>query len=629
MNKRLSKIILTGVLLLIMLGGMACRQNQTAVTDQSEFSKAEGAKEGSETAEVTADAVNRYSGMTAQEITALLTLEEKVAQMLQPAIYNLTTKEMEKYDYGSILSDYTGSPTVDDWKDTVLKYQKAALASKAGIPYLYGTDSVHGVDKCTETVIFPHNIGIGAANDEELTYQMGLAVADEQKLTGMLWNFAPCVATAADPRWGRTYESISSDAGVVTKLSTAYARGLMDNGVLPCAKHFFGDGEVEFGTGEGDYLIDRGDATLTEEEIAEQLSIYQSLIDAGVKSIMISHSSLNGLKMHENKHYITEILKGEMGFDGIVVSDWESIHYIQGDNLKEQVIAAVNAGIDMLMEPEAYRKCMDYILEGVQEGTIAQERIDDAVTRILQVKLDMGLFEDPMQEKLTTKQSGVGSVEYRDLARQLVEKSLVLLKNDNQVLPINKGSKIYVCGPAADDTGVLCGGWTITWQGAVDNGSRKTIANGKTILDGFETLAEEYGYTIVTDAKEAADADVAVLCVGELPYSEWYGDTEDLSLTGDLGLPDNQKVIDEVKALGIPTVACIVAGRNVLIEDYLKDWDAAVMCYLPGSEGDGVANVLTGRKPFTGKLPMPWYKSTEDIGTGNYLYELGYGLTIE
>lgn len=616
MLNKFRKVIIIAVAMMLIIEGAACRQKENATT-------AETAKE------TTTSVTNRYTGKTAEEITAMLSLEEKVAQMLQPAIYALNTMEMQEFDYGSILSDYTSNPTVSDWKETVLNYQEAALASDTGIPYLYGTDSVHGVDKCTGTVIFPQNIGIGAANDEELTYQMGLAVADEQKLTGMLWNFAPCVATAMDPRWGRTYESYSTDAKLVTSLSTAYAKGLIENGILPCGKHFFGDGRVDFGTGEGNYLIDRGDASLSEEEIAEQLSIYQSLIDAGVNSIMISHSSLDGLKMHENRHYITDVLKGEMGFQGMVVSDWESIHYIQGDDLKAQVISAVNAGIDMLMEPEAFRDCREYILEGVKEGAIAQDRIDDAVTRILRVKLELGLFEDPMQDKLTTKQSGVGSVEYRDLARQLVEKSLVLLKNDNSVLPIKKGSKIYVCGPAADDTGVLCGGWTITWQGAVDNGGKRTIAEGETILEGFVSLAEDYDFTIITDSKEAAGADVAVLCVGEMPYSEWYGDTEDLSLTGKCGLKGNMDAMEEVKALNIPTVACIVAGRNVLIQDYMNDWDAVVMCYLPGSEGDGVSNVLVGNKPFTGRLPMPWYKTTEDIGTDQYLFGQGYGLTID
>ncbi|HKL79209.1 MAG TPA: glycoside hydrolase family 3 protein [Mobilitalea sp.] len=570
-----------------------------------------------------------YVDMTAEEILATLSLEEKAAQMVQAAIYNINTYEMQKYDYGSILSDYTNNPTVSGWKSTVLEYQEAALASDTGIPYLYGTDSVHGVDKSTGTVIFPQNIGIGAANDEELTYQMGLAVADEQKMTGMLWNFAPCVATAADPRWGRTYESYSTDTQLVAKLGVAYSKGLMENGILPCAKHYLGDGMADFGTGEGNYLIDRGDASLNGDEIEAQLAIYQSLIDAGVSSIMLSHSSLNGVKMHENKQYITEILKADMGFGGIVVSDWASIHNITGDNLKDQTITAINAGIDMLMEPDNYSECMQYIIEGVNEGVISRERVDDAVTRILKVKVELELFEDPMQEKLLTNQSEPGSLEYRDIARQLVEKSLVLLKNDNEVLPLKQGSKIYVCGPAADDTGVLCGGWTITWQGAMDGPKQKLITDGTTILEGFEKLAKEHGMTITTDVNEAADADVAILCVGEIPYSEWEGDTEDLSLTGSLGLKGNKKAIDEVKALDIPTIACIVAGRNVLIEDYKEDWDAVVMCYLPGSEGDGVANVLIGKKVFTGKLPMPWYKSTEDIGTGTYQYEIGYGLVTE
>ena len=621
------------ITMMLIIGSSACQQTEKVkIADTGVSVEQKGTADGQveeEAKDSTKVETDSDDGMSVEEILASLTLEEKVAQMIQPAIYNMEPSDMKKYDFGSILSDYTYNPTVSGWKRTVLAFQKAALGSDTGIPYLYGTDSIHGVDKSTGTVIFPHNIGIGAANDEELTYQMGLAVADEQKMTGMLWNFAPCVATAADPRWGRTYESYSADTELVAKLATAYSKGLMENGVLPCAKHFFGDGMITYGTGEGDYIIDRGDARLNEEEIAAQLAIYQSLIDAGVSSIMISHSSLNGLKMHEDKHYITEVLKGQMGFQGMVVSDWESIHYITGDSLKDQTITAVNAGIDMLMEPEKYMECMEYIIEGVKEGRVSQDRVDDAVRRILKVKIDLGLFKDPLQEKLETKQSEAGSMEYRDIARQLVEKSLVLLKNDNETLPFKKGSKLYITGPAADDTGVLCGGWTISWQGQVDSSNSKTIKDGTTILEGFEKLATEYDLTITTNPKEAEDADVAILCVGEIPYSEWEGDTEDLSLTGKLGLEDNKKAIDEVKALNIPTVACIVAGRNILLEDHTKDWEAIVMCYLPGSEGDGVSNVLVGKKPFTGKLPMPWYETTEDIGTEDYLYKVGFGLTVE
>jgi len=568
------------------------------------------------------------SDRTPEEIVASMTLEQKAAQMLQPAVYNASPKAMKEYGYGSILS-LAGNMdrTASGWKRTVLAYQEAALSSISGIPFIYGTDAVHGNQACLGAVIFPHNIGIGAANDEDLAYRMGLAVAEEMKLSGMLWNFSPCVAVATEPRWGRTYESYSSDPGRVSGMGVAYAKGLIDGGVLPCAKHFFGDGNPVYGTGEGEFLVDRGDASLSDSEIRALLKVYKDLVDAGVKTVMISHGSVNGVKMHENAYYINDILKGEFGFDGFVVSDWESIHNISVPDLKGQVVAAINSGIDMLMEPQYYSDCYKYIIEAVNEGLISQERIDDAVTRIIRVKMELGLFDDPMQERLETKYEDVGSAEVRDLARRLVEKSLVLLKNDGNVLPIRPGSTVFVTGPAMDDTGAQCGGWTIEWQGATDARSgRRWVEGATTILEGLQEIAAEYNLTIITEEAKASGADLTILCVGEVPYAEWFGDTSDLSLTGPLGLPGNKKAIDLARSLGKPTVALIVAGRNLIIEDYYDDWDAVVMCYLPGSEADGIANVLTGKAPFSGTLPMPWYKSVNDIGTTNYKFDVGYGL---
>ena len=564
---------------------------------------------------------------TPEEIVASMTLEQKAAQMILPAVYNITNATMKKYDYGSVLSIGYMDITQSGWKKTVLSLQEAALESDSGIPYIYGTDSVHGNQACLGSVIFPHNIGVGAANDKDLAYRMGLAVADEMKLSGIIWSYSPCVAVVTEPRWGRTYESYSSDPERVSRLATAYTKGLIDGGVLPCAKHFFGDGNVGYGTGEGDFLIDRGDAKLSDSEIRSLLKVYKDLVDAGVKSIMISHSSLNGVKMHENAHYINDILKGEMGFDGFVVSDWESIHNISVQDPKQQVVTAVNAGIDMLMEPESFSDSYKYLIEAVNEGLISRERIDDAVTRIIRVKKELGILDDPMQKKLSTKQTEVGSDEYREIARQLVEKSLVLLKNDENILPVKRGSKIFVTGPAMNDTGVQCGGWTIQWQGSTDSGSTKFVEGATTILEGLQEIADEYDLTIITDESQALQADMTILCVGEKPYAEWEGDTPDLSLTGSHGLEGNREAIELAKSLGKPTVTLIVAGRNLIIEDYYDDWDAVVMCYLPGSEAGAIANVLTGKVPFTGTLPMPWYKSVDDIGTGNYKFDVGYGLT--
>ena len=566
-----------------------------------------------------------YASMRPEEIVAGLSLEQKATQMVMPAVYNISPKQMKGSDYGSILST-AGSIDAASWRSLVDEYQNAALLSDAGIPYLYGQDDVHGVNYCLNAVYFPHNIGQGAADDEELAYQVGRITADEATLCHMLWNYSPCVAQSADPRWGRTYESYGSDPDAITRLSTAYTRGLLDGGLVACAKHYLADGNVGYGTGEKgetEMLIDRGDAELTDDEIRALLNVYQAQIDAGVQTIMISHSSLNGVKMHENKEYIMK-LKNEMGFEGFIVSDWESVQHISGPSYREQVITSINAGIDMLMEVERFDEARRIIADAVKSGEIAEGRVDDAVTRILRVKKEAGLFEDPFLEKAETGQKETGSAEYRRVAEKLVEESLVLLKNDPGVLPLKEGTKVYITGPAADDASAQCGGWTIEWNGS----SKSDIAGVTTIREAFERHSEAYGIGIITDREKAEDADVVLLCVGERTYAEWNGDTEDLELCGALGLPGNRSAIEEAGELGKPVVACIIAGRNVLIdqEDY-DSWDSVVMCYLPGSEGKGISDVLCGCADFTGRLPSPWYGSVDQIGTGRCFLERGYGLS--
>ncbi len=566
-----------------------------------------------------------YAKMNPEDIVSSLTLEQKAAQMVMPAIYNVTPGIMKDNDYGSILST-AGSIDAAYWRSVVDQYQNSALLSNAGIPYIYGQDDVHGVGYCVNAVYFPHNIGQGAANGEELAYQVGLITADEAKICHMLWNYSPCVAQSVDPRWGRTYESYGSDLETITKLSTAYTKGMIDGGLIVCAKHFFADGNVRYNTGEKDdtaMLIDRGDAELNSDEIDELLKVYQAEIDAGVQTIMISHSSINGVKMHENKEYIMK-LKDEMGFEGFIVSDWESIQHTSPSSYREQVITSINAGIDMLMEVEKFDETMQIIIEAVNNGDIAEKRIDDAVTRIIKVKKYAGLFDDPFLEKTEIKQKDTGSLEYRKIAERLVEESLVLIKNDSGVLPLKEGSKIYITGPAADDPAVQCGGWTIEWNGCTED----DIVGVTTIKEAFERYAKEYNIEVITDKKKASDADVVLLCVGEQAYAEWNGDTEDLALCGKLGLSDNKESIEEVKNLGLPTVTCIIAGRNIIIdsEDY-DDWDSVVMCYLPGSEGKGISDVLCGCTDFSGKLPSPWYGSVNEIGTVKSFLERGYGLT--
>ena len=577
----------------------------------------------------------KYASMTPEDIVAQLTLEQKAAQMVQPAIYMVADEPeeiMKEEDYGSVLGELSGQEfTCTEWQEFINELQKGAVNSEAGIPFIYGMDHAHGVNYCLDSVIFPHNIGIGAANDEELTYKMGQVVADEARICYMPWNFFPVVTPSVDPRWGRTYECYSSDLDIVSKLGSSYIKGYIDGGGITCAKHFFAEGSAAYGTGEDsmngtefvDRLIDRGNAELSDDEINKLLKVYQDMIDAGTQTIMISHASLNGVKMHENKKYIM-MLKEEMGFDGFIVSDWESIQNIPDKSYEEQVVAAINAGIDMLMEPNKFDEAKDAIVAAVKNGDITEERVNDAVTRIIKVKKDNGYFDDPMFEKSVTKQTETGSDEYRQIAEKLVEESLVLLKNENNVLPIKSGSSVYIIGPASDDASVQCGGWTLDWAESYT----KKILGVTTVLEAFKAYAESYGIKVITNPDEAKNADIVVNVLGEQVYSEWNGDTEDMELCGKLGLEKNRMAIDEAKALGKPTVTCIIAGRQVILDkaDY-DSWDSVVMCYLPGSEGKGISDVLSGCADFKGKLPSPWYSSVDQIGTDKCWFEKGYGLS--
>ena len=569
-------------------------------------------------------------GSAAEQAAALMgkmSLQQKICQMLQGAGCYVTYGSEREYCFGSILNG--GNSYMRDaatWKSFADGYQQAAMSSPLPIPCMYGLDAVHGHNNVQDAVIFPHNIGIGAANDEALTYKMGAAAAEEMKATDVFWSFSPCLAVDSDPRWGRTYESYSSDPDTVAKLGAAFAKGMLDHGVMPTAKHFIGDGSVVYGTGEGNNLIDRGDAKLSDASLEKLLKPYRALLNEGVKVVMASHSSVNGVKMHANKHLLTDVLKGEMKFDGFVVSDWESVENIPGASLEDKLASAINAGIDMLMQPENCPECLQLITDAVKKGAIPQARIDDAVKRILTVKYGMGLFDDPMGKNKKREVTDVGSQKYRDIARQLVEESLVLVKNDGKILPFKKGTNIFVTGPAADNIGVQCGGWTVQWAGGIDqNGQR--VTKGTTILEGLKALSKEYGLNVITDEKDAPKADVTLLCVGEKPYSEWEGDTKDMSLTGALGLDGAAGSIALAEKLGKPTVTLIVAGREVLINGYINNWDSVVMCYLPGSEGQGVANVLTGKAGFKGKLSMPWYRTLNSIGTDDTLFEKGFGLS--
>ncbi len=571
----------------------------------------------------------KYKAMSPEEIVSSLTLEEKAAQMVQGALYNISYNDMKEHDYGSVLSKYEDlpAPTDEQWKNIVDGYQSSALSSETKIPYIYGQDSVHGVNFAYGSVIFPQNINIGAANDPELTKEYGALVGSDIIHTGMLLNFSPCVDAAQDPRWGRTYECFSDDNEIVKNLSTAYSEGLLSEGVVVCAKHFFGGGYTGYGTGEESdgtkRLLDRGDAKMAQEDIDAQLSVYESLVNAGVQVIMVSHSSLNGKKMHENEEYIS-YLKNDLGFEGFVLSDWDSIENCSGKDLKDNVILCINAGLDMLMEADHYEECRGYIVEAVNEGSISEERINDAVTRIIKVKKDAGLFDDPYMENLNPTYE-FGSEESHKTARELAAKSFVPLKVGEH-MKIEKGMKVYVTGPAANDTGVMCGGWTYFWLGATDKEAGELILpNDNSVYKALEAVAKEKGFEVITDPNKIDACDMVLLCVGEKPYAEWLGDTEDLSIVGDMALDGNEAAIEEAKASGKPVTTLIMAGRNVLVQDYIDDWDSCIMCYLPGSEGgNAVADVLTKDAEPAGKLPMPYYSSVDQIGSGKCWHEAGW-----
>lgn len=566
-------------------------------------------------------------------IIAAMTLRQKAEQMVQADENSVVNFDLLKYSaLGSLLS--TGGGTDDnyfsagEWSEFIDGVQETVMAQGQGVPMFYGIDAVHGINKIPDAVIFPHNIGVGAANDPDLAYQMGAAVAEEMKLAKLHLAFAPCVALADDPRWGRTYESFSSDVDIVTSLATAYSQGMLEHGVQPCAKHYIGDGATEYGT-SWNGMIDQGDAVMDDAELEKLLEPYRAQVEAGVNFIMPSYSSINGTKNHANKYLLTDVLRGELGFEGIVLSDYEAINGLGASLTELNVAEAVNAGVDMLMGGGTYGDYIEAIVWGVENDRIPMERVDEAVTRILTVKQKMGLLDDPYWNEVVCEVAETGSDEYRAIAKELVSSSLVLLKNDNEILPLASGSTVLLVGPAAHDVGVQCGGWTGSWSGQTDAlDGRVTV--GTSVLEGFNEYAEKYDLTVLTDVSRIDEADVVILCVGEKPYQEYYGDCYmiDLVSAGGMGLEGNLEAMKLAHDSGKPTVTLIFAGRQVMISDLIDNWDAAVMCYLPGSEGDGVVANLVGEHEFTGRLPMPWYRSVEDIGAENpeLLFELGYGL---
>ena len=575
------------------------------------------------------------------KLVSSMTLEEKIGQMTQVDYRYLADKaDIGKYFLGSILSGGGSTPPTNQpssWVDLYNSFQREALKTRLKIPLIYGIDAVHGHNNVLGATMFPHNIGLGCANDKALVQEIAAATAAEVKATGLDWTFAPCVAVAQDERWGRTYESFSEDSEIVTELGVAstigyQGRTLNKNSVLACAKHFVGDGNTVFGTGTNWYKIDRGDVVLDEEELrSKYIKPFQESIKMGVGSIMVSYNSWKGKKLHGHKYLINDVLKKELKFDGIVVSDWAGINELDKD-YKTCIIQSINAGIDMNMVPgslnpddNSYDDFIRLAIESVKEGSIPMERIDDAVSRILKIKKKLGLFDKPIKAPKNT--DVVGSKKHRDLARKSVRKSLVLLKNKGDILPLNKDSgKITLVGEHADNIGYQSGGWTIHWQGGSGD-----ITPGTTILDAFKSaVADSNSIHYSKYGENLLNPDVVVVVVGEKPYSEGVGDRESLHLSD-----EDIKLLKKVKNSNLPYVVVLISGRPMIINEALAESDAFVAAWLPGTEGKGISDVIFGDYNFTGRLSMTWPKSMKQIpinyGDRNYdpLFQFGFGLSYK
>ena len=564
-----------------------------------------------------------------------MTLKEKIGQMTQVDRQFLNDiSDISKYGFGSLLSGGGSTPATNEpkaWADMYDSYQREALKTRLQIPLIYGIDAVHGHNNVVGATIFPHNIGLGATRDAALVEAVARATALEVAATGMDWDFAPCLAVPDDYRWGRTYEGFSEDTDLVSQLGGAAVRGYQSTdisnpqSVLACAKHFIGDGGTTFGTGLNN-LIDRGNLAISEEELRKRhLPPFQKAIDGGVATFMAAYNTWNDVKCHANKFLLTDLLKDELGFKGFVVSDWAAIEEIPGD-YKSDIITSINAGIDMVMVPgavkfgnESFENFLKLLEESVQEGSIPMERIDDAVKRILLIKKQSGLFDRPFSDQQLL--AHIGSDKHRQIAREAVRKSMVLLKNKDGILPLPKeGKTIIVAGRGADNIGMQSGGWTISWQG--DMGQ---TTDGTTILDAIKSAVSPGTVVEYTPDGTAYTGDLAVVVVGEKPYAEMQGDRKDLKLD-----KEDLDVIKRFKENDIPVVVVLLSGRPMIITDEIEKWDGLIAAWLPGTEGSGVADVLFGDYNPTGKLSFSWPKNMNQFPINpedDHLYSFGFGLS--
>ncbi|RUO40285.1 beta-glucosidase [Idiomarina aquatica] len=587
-----------------------------------------------------------------QELLANMTVEQKVAQMIQPEIGYLTVEQMRTYGFGSYLNGGNTAPYGNKQADrnTWLRYademHQASIDDSidgSSIPTMWGTDAMHGHSNVFGATLFPHNIGLGATRNPELIKMIGEATAKEVAATGIEWSFSPTVAVARDDRWGRAYESYSEDPEVVKQYAKAVVEGIQGTvgkdflkgyHRIATAKHFIGDG----GTTAG---IDRGDTRVDEAELRDIHGAgYFSALEAGVQSVMASFNSWNGTRVHGHKYLLTDVLKNQVGFDGFVISDWNAHKFVDGCDL-EQCAAAINAGIDVLMAPEHFEALYKNTVAQVKSGVIPQARIDDAVTRILRVKVRWGLFErnKPSLRPETQHAEWFNAKQHRELGAQAVRESLVLLKNNKQVLPISPKANILVAGKGAHNIAMQAGGWSVSWQGT-DN-TNADFPNATSIYEGIEqqVVAAGGSVTLSEDGSFDEKPDVAIVVFGEQPYAEWFGDIQSL----DFGQVDSESyaLLKQLNDQGIPTVSVFLSGRPLWVNKELNVSDAFVAAWLPGSEGQGVADVILRdangaiQHDFKGKLSFSWPKYDDQFTLNRYddnydpLFPYGYGLTYE
>jgi len=589
------------------------------------------------------------------KLMSKMTLAQKIGQMTQAERLNCTPDDVKNYHLGSVMSGAGSLPEnndLDSWLKMTDSYWRASMVkddNHLAIPLIYGVDAIHGHNNLKGATIFPHNIGLGAANDTKLINRIAEITRKEVLATGIDWVFAPNLAVAQNHQWGRFYESYSQTPELVNKYAGKMICGLQGQlhgeGVIACVKHWVGDGATSHG-------IDQGDANISFEELSTtHISPYVSALKSGAMTVMASFNSWNGDKCHGNKYLLTDVLKKQLNFSGFIVSDMNGIDYLS-DDFYLSVAQGVNAGIDMFMLPENWKQFIRHLLSHVELGTVPISRINDAVSRILSVKLASGLFEAPSPSKRTwANHCSFGSTEHRKVAREAVRKSLVLLKNGQNTLPLKKNARILVTGKNANNIGHQCGGFTIDWQGVSGNNE---FQGASSIWQGIKDVAPNAILNSKNDISTitAKDHDIAVVVVGECPYAEGFGDIRDCDnliieagsqINGQMNIsqpygeslelkklhPEDYQQIKALSDKGLPVVVILISGRTLIINSELEESVAFIAAWLPGSEGQGVSDMLFGDFDFQGKLPFSWPKtsSSEKKKSATVpLFPLGFGL---